>query len=42
MVESKKVYEIQWTSQYKKDVRKAKKRNYPMQELYDVISKLAN
>lgn len=42
MVESKKVYEIQWTSQYKKDVKKAKKRNYPMQELYDVILKLAN
>ncbi len=35
-------YEIQWTSKYKKDVKLAKRRNYPMNELYSVVSKLAN
>ena len=42
MVEIKPPYTIQWTSQYKKDVKRAKKRNYNMDELYSVISKLAN
>ena len=42
MVEIKSPYTIQWTSQYKKDVKRAKKRNYNMDELYSVISKLAN
>ena len=41
MVEEKK-YTVQWTSRYKKDVKLAKKRNYPMEELYVVIEKLAN
>lgn len=42
MVEKESPYKIQWTSQYKKDVKRAKKRNYDMDELYSVISKLAN
>ena len=42
MVEIKPPYTIQWTSQYKKDVKRAKKRNYNMDELYSVISKFAN
>ena len=42
MVENRPPYTIQWTSQYKKDVKRAKKRNYNMDELYSVISKLAN
>ncbi|MBQ5471782.1 MAG: type II toxin-antitoxin system YafQ family toxin [Treponema sp.] len=36
------MYKIQWTNQYKKDVKLAKKRNYKMEELYSVVSKLAN
>ena len=42
MVEKSPAYEVQWTSQYKKDVKLAKKRNYRMEELYDVVTKLAN
>ena len=42
MVEIKPPYTIQWTSQYNKDVKRAKKRNYNMAELYSIISKLAN
>ena len=42
MVEAEKIYKIQWTNQYKKDVKLAKKRNYKMEELYSVVSKLAN
>ena len=42
MVEDRKIYKIQWTNQYKKDVKLAKKRNYKMEELYSVVSKLAN
>ena len=42
MVETGKIYRIQWTNQYKKDVKLAKKRNYKMEELYSVVSKLAN
>ena len=42
MVEEKRVYQVQWTKQYKKDVKLAKKRNYKMEELYSVVEKLAN
>ena len=42
MVEEKRVYQVQWTKQYKKDVKLAKKRNYKMEELYFVVEKLAN
>ena len=42
MVEEKRVYQVQWTKQYKKDVKLAKKRNYKMEELYSVLEKLAN
>ena len=42
MVEEKRVYQVQWTKQYKKDVKLAKKRNYKMDELYSVVEKLAN
>ncbi|WP_407448042.1 type II toxin-antitoxin system YafQ family toxin [Fibrobacter sp.] len=42
MVEKNQPYKIQWTSQYKKDLKRAKKRNYDMAELYSVVSKLAN
>ena len=42
MVEDRKIYKVQWTNQYKKDVKLAKKRNYKMEELYSVVSKLAN
>ncbi|PJJ41800.1 type II toxin-antitoxin system YafQ family toxin [Hallerella succinigenes] len=42
MVEKGPRYKILWTSQYKKDVKRAKKRNYDMKELYAVVSKLAN
>ena len=35
-------YTVQWTSQYKKDLKLAKKRHYPMEELYAVVQKLAN
>ena len=42
MVDEKHVYQVQWTKQYKKDVKLAKRRNYKMEELYAVIKKLAN
>ena len=42
MVEEKRVYQVQWTKQYKKDVKLAKKRNYKMEELYSVVEKLAS
>ena len=42
MVEKNQPYKIQWTSQYKKDLKRAKKRNYDMAELYSVVSKLVN
>lgn len=42
MVEEKSVYQVQWTKQYKKDVKLVKKRNYKMEELYSVVEKLAN
>ena len=42
MVDEKHVYQVQWTNQYKKDVKLAKKRNYKMEDLYAVIKKLAN
>ena len=42
MVEAEKIDRIPWTNQYKKDVKLAKKRNYKMEELYSVVSKLAN
>lgn len=42
MVEEKRVYQVQWTKQYKKDLKLAKKRNYKMEELYSVVEKLAN
>ena len=32
MVEKNPPYQIQWTSQYKKDIKRAKKRNYDMEE----------
>ena len=41
MVELDPPYKVLWTSQYKKDVKRAKKRNYNMEELYDIVSKLA-
>lgn len=42
MVAKEPRYKILWTSQYKKDIKRAKKRNYDMEELYAVVSKLAN
>ena len=42
MVAKEPRYKILWTSQYKKDVKRAKKRNYDLEELYSVVSKLAN
>lgn len=42
MVENGSVYRVQWTSQYKKDVKLAKKRNYNMEELYAVVKMLAD
>ena len=40
MVEKK--YKIKWTSRYKKDIKLAKKRNYNIEELEQVVFKLAN
>ncbi|MBP5706381.1 MAG: type II toxin-antitoxin system YafQ family toxin [Spirochaetales bacterium] len=42
MVEPVHKYKVQWTNQYKKDIKLAKKRNYRMEDLYEVIEKLAN
>lgn len=41
MVEERQVYLIQWTNQYKRDIKLAKKRNYNLAELQDVVKKLA-
>ena len=35
-------YKIKWTSRYKKDIKLAKKRNYNIEELEQVVFKLAN
>ncbi|WP_149554881.1 type II toxin-antitoxin system YafQ family toxin [Treponema pectinovorum] len=35
-------YLIRWTSQYKKDIKIAKKRKYKIEELEKVVFKLAN
>ena len=40
MVEPK--YQIKWTSQYKKDIKLAKKRHYKIEELQKVVFSLAN
>lgn len=40
MVEPK--YQIKWTSQYKKDIKLAKKRHYKIEELQKVVFLLAN
>ena len=40
MVEPK--YQIKWTSQYKKDIKLAKKRHYKIEELQRVVFSLAN
>ena len=40
MVEPK--YQIRWTSQYKKDIKLAKKRHYKIEELQKVVFSLAN
>ena len=41
MVENQQKYQISWTKQYKKDIKLAKKRNYNISELQDVIKKIA-
>jgi mRNA interferase YafQ len=35
------IYQIRWTNQYKKDVKLAKKRNYNISELLEVVKKLS-
>ena len=40
MVGGKRSYEVQWSSQFKKDVKRAKKRNYDLEELFAVVSML--
>ena len=40
MVEPK--YQIKWTSQYKKDIKLAKKRHYKIEELQQVVFTIAN
>lgn len=35
-------YLVQWTAQYKRDVKRAKRRHYDIAELEAVIKKLAN
>lgn len=42
MVGKKRSYDVQWTSQFKKDVKLAKKRNYDLEELFAVVSKLGH
>ena len=42
MVEGKRSYEVQWSSQFKKDVKRAKKRNYDLEELFAVVSMLGH
>ena len=41
MVEKEPKYHIRWTNQYKKDVKLAKKRNYNISELLEVVKKLS-
>ena len=41
MVEKEPIYQIRWTNQYKKDVKLAKKRNYNISELLEVVKKLS-
>ena len=41
MVEKDPIYQIRWTNQYKKDVKLAKKRNYNISELLEVVKKLS-
>ena len=41
MVEKEPIYQIRWTNQYKKDVKLAKKRNYNISELVEVVKKLS-
>lgn len=41
MVENEPKYQIRWTNQYKKDVKLAKKRNYNISELLEVVKKLS-
>ena len=41
MVKNEPKYQIRWTSQYKKDVKLAKKRNYDISELLEVVKKLS-
>ena len=41
MVKNEPKYQIRWTSQYKKDVKLAKKRNYNISELLEVVKKLS-
>lgn len=42
MVGGKRSYEVQWSSQFKKDVKRAKKRNYDLEELFAVVSMLGH
>ena len=42
MVGGKRPYEVQWSSQFKKDVKRAKKRNYDLEELFAVVSMLGH
>mgnify|MGYP006340968389 FL=1 len=41
MVVNEPIYQIRWTNQYKKDVKLAKKRNYNISELLEVVKKLS-
>jgi mRNA interferase YafQ len=41
LVEKEPIYQIRWTNQYKKDVKLAKKRNYNISELLEVVKKLS-
>ena len=41
MVGKEPIYQIRWTNQYKKDVKLAKKRNYNISELVEVVKKLS-
>ena len=41
MVGNEPIYQIRWTNQYKKDVKLAKKRNYNISELLEVVKKLS-
>jgi mRNA interferase YafQ len=41
LVVNEPIYQIRWTNQYKKDVKLAKKRNYNISELLEVVKKLS-